>query len=157
MEKEYIKLDKKAKCCMRLSAAILWAIILIPTAVILLLVRPVPLGVTIGFFALVAIGLFNILIIPSIRYERYRYSVGDDAVMVRRGFLWIHEEIVPIERLHKLELRQGPIARIYKFSTVCVTTAGGDVNIKFLKETEAENISMLLKSKINEIVREERK
>lgn len=155
MERDYIKLNKEAKSCMRLSALVIWAIILVPLAIFALL-GDVEAFIQIGVIALAVIAAIYIIIAPGIRYERYRYFIGDEEVMVRRGFLWIHEEIVPIERLHKLEVRQGPIARIYKLSTVCVTTAGGDISIKFLREDEAERIASTLKAKINEIVREER-
>lgn len=38
---------------------------------------------------------------------------------------------------------------MFNLSTVCVTTAGGDVNIKFLAEEIAEEIAETLKVKIN--------
>ena len=59
--------------------------------------------------------------------------------------MWINEDIVPMERLHKIQVSQGPVARIFKLSTIKVTTAGGDVNIKFLKDDEAKQIAEALK------------
>ena len=61
-----------------------------------------------------------------------------------------------MERLHKIEVSQGPFDRMFGLSTVRVTTAGGDVNIKFLKDNIAEEIAEMLKSKINDIVIAER-
>ena len=69
---------------------------------------------------------------------------------------WGQEQIVPIERLHKIAKSQGPIARIFGLSTVEVTTAGGDVNIKFLTDEKADEISETLKKKINDMAVRER-
>ena len=64
--------------------------------------------------------------------------------------------IVPIERLHKLQTAKGPIDQIFKVAKVVVTTAGGDVTIRFLDEEKARHIAESLKERINEIVMEER-
>lgn len=141
---------------MRISAIIVLAIILIPATIIALwlleagLVGKICLGVS------WALAIAYIAAAPKVRYERYRYCINDEAIRVREGLLWVSESIVPIERLHKIEISQGPIARIFKLSTVCVTTAGGDVNIKFLQDEVAAEIAEKLKTKINSIAASER-
>ena len=65
--------------------------------------------------------------------------------------------IVPIERLHKLEISKGPIDQIFHVAKVTVTTAGGDVTLRFLEEEKAEKIAENLQKRINEIVKEQRK
>lgn len=156
MNIDYIRLDKKAQNCMRISAIIVLAIILIPATIIALWLLEA------GFVGKICLGVSWALAIayiaaaPKVRYERYRYCINDEAIRVREGLLWVSESIVPIERLHKIEVSQGPIARIFKLSTVCVTTAGGDVNIKFLQDEVAAEIAEKLKTKINSIVASER-
>ncbi len=153
---DYKKLEKSAKNCMRISSIIVLAFVLIPTSILTLFVIEVDvLGkVCLGLLWLLAIGY--IIVAPNVRYERYRYAIDEEAIRVREGLLWISETTVPMERLHKIKTSQGPIARIFKLSTINVTTAGGDVNIKFLKDDEAAEIADLLKRKINEIVIMER-
>lgn len=153
---EYKKLEKSAKSCMRISAIIVLAIILIPTTVVTTWLLEAG---TIGLICLGAswvLAIAYIVVAPNVRYERYRYAIDEEAIRVREGFLWISESTVPMERLHKIKTSQGPIARIFKLSTINVTTAGGDVDIKFLKDDEASEIAELLKKKINEIVVRER-
>lgn len=156
MNIDYIRLEKKAQNCMRISAIIVLAIILIPATVIALwlfeagFVGKICLGVS------WALAIAYIVAAPKVRYERYRYCINDEAIRVREGLLWVSESIVPIERLHKIEVSQGPIARTFKLSTVCVTTAGGDVNIKFLQDEVAAEIAEKLKTKINSIAVAER-
>ena len=153
---EYKKLEKSAKSCMRISAIIVLAIILIPVTVVTIWLLEAG---TIGLVCLGAswiLAAAYIIVAPNVRYERYRYAIDEEAIRVREGFLWISESTVPMERLHKIKTSQGPIARIFKLSTINVTTAGGDVDIKFLKDDEASEIAELLKKKINEIVVRER-
>ena len=64
--------------------------------------------------------------------------------------------IVPIERLHKLQTAKGPFDQIFKVAKVVVTTGGGDVTISFLEEEKAEQIADSLRRRINEIVTEQR-
>ena len=105
--------------------------------------------------ALLVLAAVCIIIIPRIRYERYRYIIDSSNIRVREGILWIKETIIPMERLHKIQVSQGPVDRMFKLSSVRVTTAGGDGMIKFLADDEAALIVEHLKDKINQIAAEE--
>ena len=156
MERDYIKPEKTAKKCMRISCA-MW-LVLIMAAATLVVVLAIDAGLA-GSIILALGWILSIIYIiaaPKVRYERYRYCIDSEAIRVREGLLWISESIVPIERLHKIEVSQGPVARMFGLFTVCVTTAGGDVNIKFLQEDKANEIAETLKIKINSIVTAER-
>ena len=152
----YKKLDKSAKNCMRISAIVLLGIFLIGSIFLIIFVPEIGLIGKICVGALWVVSIAYILLAPNVRYERYRYAIDEEAIRVRKGFLWISEETVPMERLHNIKTSQGPVARMFKLSTINVTTAGGDVDIQFLKEEEAAEITELLKKKINEIAIKER-
>lgn len=159
-EKGYKKLEPSAQKCMRVNAIIASVIGLAigVAALYFLLFRRFQLVFWIAASAYVVLLIvMEIIITPKFRYERYRYGIGEDAIRVREGFIWIKETIVPIERLHKIEMSQGPIDRIFKLSSVVITTAGGDCKINFLDTEEAEVIAEKLKDKINQIAIEERK
>lgn len=96
------------------------------------------------------------LIEPYFRYNRYRYSINEECIDIREGYLFVTRNIVPIERLHKLETSKGPIDQLFHVAKVKVTTAGGDVTIRFLEEEKAEQIAENLRKRINEIVKEQR-
>ena len=152
----YVKLDKKAESCMRITAAVI-LIILPAIATVLCLIlwencllRNLLLA---GGWILAAI---YIVAAPKMRYARYRYCIDEESIRVSEGFVWVREQVVPIERLHKIARSQGPIARMFGLSTVKVTTAGGDVNIKFLTDQRADEISETLKKKINDMAVRER-
>lgn len=93
---------------------------------------------------------------PYFRYNQYRYSINEECIDIREGYLFVTRNIVPIERLHKLETSKGPIDQLFHVAKVKVTTAGGDVTIRFLEEEKAEQIAENLRKRINEIVKEQR-
>ena len=68
----------------------------------------------------------------------------------------MERNIVPLERLHKMQTLKGPIDRIFKVAKVVVTTAGGDVTLRFLDEEKADFIAESLGKRINQIVVEKR-
>ncbi len=96
--------------------------------------------------------MMNLLITPHFRYKRYKYLITKDRVEVVEGYLFIKRDIVPIERIHKITLSRGPIDNFYGLSKVLLTTAGGDVTIKYLKQEEASKIAEHLKNIINEMI-----
>ena len=102
--------------------------------------------------ALVILTLFDALASPYFRYHRYRYSINEECIDIKEGYLFVKRNIVPIERLHKLQTLKGPIDQMFKVAKVVVTTAGGDVTIRFLEEEKAEQIAENLRGRINEIV-----
>ena len=102
--------------------------------------------------SLVILTLFDALASPYFRYHRYRYSINEECIDIKEGYLFVKRNIVPIERLHKLQTLKGPIDQMFKVAKVVVTTAGGDVTIRFLEEEKAEQIAENLRGRINEIV-----
>ena len=76
---------------------------------------------------------------------------------MKEGFFFVERNIVPMERLHKIRTEQGPIDRLFGLTKVQVTTAGGDVTIRFLENAQAERIAEVLKKRVNQIALEQRK
>ena len=154
----YEKLSKGALKCMYTATAIGTVIGLAVVAAaefLLFIPGDIVVGQIIGGF-IAAILLFNGLFSPYFRFHRYRYRIDDECIDIQEGYLWVTHDVVPIERLHKLQMQKGPIDQIFKVAKVKVTTAGGDVTIRFLEEEKAERIAESLKHRVNEIVIEQR-
>ena len=100
--------------------------------------------------------LVNAIISPYFRFHRYRYKIDEEFIDIREGYLFVTREIVPIERLHKMETIRGPIDTMFGVAKVKVTTAGGDVTIRFLEQEKAERIAEGLGRYVNRIVKEQR-
>ena len=119
----------------------------------------IPTRIQAGTIASLIIGtvlIANALISPYFRYHRYRYCINEECIDIEEGYLFVKRNIVPIERLHKLQTEQGPIDRMFHVAKVNVTTAGGDVTIRFLEKEKAETIAENLKDRINQIVIKQR-
>lgn len=117
--------------------------------------KNIGLGKVISLILVILI-LLDGFISPYFRYYRYRYSINEECIDIREGYLFVKRNIVPIERLHKLQTAKGPIDQIFKVAKVVVTTGGGDVTISFLEEEKAEQIAESLRRRINEIAVEEK-
>lgn len=154
---KYEKLGKKALTCMYVKTLIQFVI----TTVVIFVANGLfreewPAFVSYILYGIVGLDMLYLLIAPKIRYERYRYCLSENGIEVREGLIIVTTEIVPIERLHKIEVSSGPIFRAFSLKEVLVTTAGGDLRISYLDEKAAEQISAYLRKRINEIVAQER-
>ena len=94
-------------------------------------------------------------------YTSFPYPNGcwescEEFIDIYEGYIFVERNIVPLERLHKMQTIRGPIDRMFKVAKVVVTTAGGDVTLRFLDEEKADFIAESLGRRINQIVVEKR-
>lgn len=155
---KYERLSRRALYCM-------YTVSVIAAAVGIALIVAVnrfwffPKGVTVGKWisaALLVLILADTLVSPFFRYCRYRYRISEECIDIVEGYLFVKRHIVPMERLHKLQTKKGPIDQMFGVAKVVVTTGGGDVTLSFLEEEKAEQIADSLRKRINEIVEEQR-
>lgn len=152
------KLSKKALGCMYVATA-LWSAILLVAIIVSYVLWFVPENIMVGKVLSLVFGfmiLANAIISPYFRFHRYRYKIDEEFIDIREGYLFVTREIVPIERLHKMETIRGPIDSMFGVAKVKVTTAGGEVTIRFLEEEKAERIAEGLGRYVNHIVKEQR-
>ena len=148
----YEKLSKRALYCMYVAGIITGAVVLVIIgAVDYFWIFPEDLtaGKWISLI-LAALIILDVAISPYFRYNRYRYSINDECIDIIEGYLFVKRNIVPIERLHKLQTKKGPVDQVFGVTKVVVTTGGGDVTLEFLEEERAEQIAETLRRRINE-------
>lgn len=104
--------------------------------------------VRLGSIVLLAVVSMYLLISPVMFYRRYRYRLDDAKLEIRRGIITIRHFLVPVERIHQVEVVRGPINRMFGLSDVVVTTAGGMVKVQFLEDGVAETIADSLNESI---------
>lgn len=155
----YEKLSKKALGCMYVATGVATLIVLgiIACLNIFWFIED---EMQIATWISVGIGIFGILnwgISPYFRFHRYGYAINEESIDIKEGYLFVERNIVPIQRLHKLEIDRGPIDQLFGVAKVTVTTAGGDVTLRFLELEKAEEIAAHLRTRINQIAEEERK
>mgnify|MGYP001861186924 FL=1 len=154
----YEKLSKRALSCMY-TADIIAGIIVLAVIAAVNCFWIFPDNVTAGKWislALVILILVDVLVSPYFRYHRYRYSINKECIDIIEGYLFVKRNIVPIERIHKIQTKKGPIDQLFRVAKVIVTTGGGDVTLSFLEDERAEQIADSLRKRINEIVSEQR-
>jgi membrane protein YdbS with pleckstrin-like domain len=154
----YEKPSRKAIGCMYVASFIGTAIVIVILTLLLQWAIPERLIlVKYGVFGLIALLIINFLIGPIVRYNRYCYLINEECIDVKEGFIYIERHIVPIERLHNIEISKGPINRMFGMAEVKVTTAGSTVPIKFLQDKQAEFIVESLQKRINAVALEKKR
>ena len=71
-----------------------------------------------------AVMLLMGMVQPVLAYITWRYSMDDQLLIARYGILFREEKTIPISRLQHVDLRRGPIERLFSLATLVVFTAG---------------------------------
>jgi len=154
----YRRLNRKCMQSMYIGHGIAYAILLAAFLTAMGYARA-PLGPSyddfwyLGIAALVLI-LIYMVAAPPVFYARYRYMITEDRVDVRYGIVVLRHIMVPIERVHQVEVTRGPINNMLGLGHVNITTAGGIATISYLEIDEAEKIAERLNKLVSTMLRE---
>lgn len=108
---------------------------------------PIALAAVVILFA--ALAVLCLIILPPIRYVRWRYQLTDDFLDIAKGIIWKQRIVVPFIRVQNTDTRQGPIMRAFGLASVTVATAAGEHEIPGLDLAQAE----VLRDKAAELAR----
>jgi len=67
------------------------------------------------------------------KYRLIFWRLDNQALGVRRGYLWYSESQVPVSRVQHLDLHRGPLQRVFGLATLVVHTAGTRMNTVSIK------------------------
>lgn len=84
--------------------------------------------------------MIHILIIPNIRYKRFRYEILDEEIYIQRGLLIVTRTLVPMTRIQHVDTKQGPILKKYNLMTVTISTAATTHEIPALPSEAADRL-----------------
>lgn len=93
--------------------------------------------------------VFTGILLPKLRWKRWKYDVSDKEVDMMRGIFIIKRTLVPINRVQHVDTRQGPIYRKFGLSSVTISTAATTHEIPALDDETADE----LRNKISTLVR----
>lgn len=65
------------------------------------------------------------VIVPPVRYRRWRYEIRERDVFLSKGAIFFEMTLVPFDRIQYVETRQGPLDRVFSLAQVHVYTAAG--------------------------------
>ena len=97
-----------------------------------------------------ALAVAYIIIVPIVRYKRYRYLIEADRIEIIEGVFFIKRTLVPIDRIHQISVSRGPIDSAFGVAKVSVITAGATATFRFLDEEKADEIALHLNTRIRE-------
>lgn len=80
------------------------------------------------------------LLIPEIRWRRWRYAIDEREIDLQRGAIIISRTLVPAKRVQHVDTRQGPILRYYGLADVTISTAATTHRIPALDEETADQV-----------------
>jgi membrane protein YdbS with pleckstrin-like domain len=83
------------------------------------------------------VALVGILVVPTLRWRRWRWRLDDDELDLRRGALTEIRTIVPVARIQHVDVRRSFFAQIVGVAAVVVHTAAGTTEIPALHDGEA--------------------
>ncbi len=148
MNNQYQGLSPKALTLMRVTMAILLLFFIAVCAVLVIALRWVPVVPYVIAAVGLAISVAAWLIIPKFRFRRYKYLIEQDRIEIIEGVFFTSRTIVPIDRIHQLDIKTGPLDKLAGVAKVVVTTAGSAAVFRFLEPKRAEEIAMYLNSAI---------
>lgn len=101
------------------------------------------------FLTSLALYILTALILPKVRWQRWKYDVSEKEVDLLRGIVVKKRTLVPINRVQHVDTRQGPIYRKFGLSSVTISTAATTHEIPALDAQTADD----LRNKISTLVR----
>ncbi len=153
---EYKRLNPKCKSAMYVKYVIMLAIFVIFVSLIeAFLIKDQSTKSTVRIITalILVISIIYAVIGPVIFYRRYKYILTQDKVDIRRGIIIMRHTLVPIERIHQVEVVSGPINNMFGLADVNITTAGGTARIEFLEKDEADKVATELNAVVEKILK----
>ena len=155
-EDGYNYLNPKSKSVMYIKYSILIAIMVAAAALLFIFRKETEISDIAAYVIIAAVVMISIILLamPIIFYKHYRYIVDSEKVDVRSGVFFIRRTVVPIERVHQVQVKTGPLSNRVGLADVVITTAGGSAVIQYLDRQVADSIAEHLKDSINKIIRD---
>ena len=109
---------------LRLGAAMFWLPVLVGSLVLdRLVLHELPIAGLVP--VLVGLTAFSaILVAPERVYRRLGYSIDGELLRVVRGWLFHTDTIVPFVRVQHIDVKRGPLDKVFGTATLVVHTAG---------------------------------
>jgi membrane protein YdbS with pleckstrin-like domain len=110
---------------------------------------PLRLADLLPWIVLFGVGTLSVIVVPSVRWRRWRYEIRDAEVDLQRGALYVTRTLVPLARIQHVDTQQGPLERAFGLATVVFHTAAGANRIPAL----ADNVAAGVRDRIAELTR----
>lgn len=110
------------------------------------------------WIAVLATGIWGVLLITSLILARYRYDIKGYVIrkhdiVYRRGIFFRRVTTIPFSRMQHCEIQEGPLERLFGLNTLLVFTAGGsssDLALPGLPPDEAGRLRNYILQRVND-------
>ena len=89
-------------------------------------------------------------VFPIVRFKSYKYIVEPDRIEIVHGVVWVSRTVVPISKIHQINVSRGPLDSAFGVAKVSVITAGSTAVLRFLDEDKANEIALYLNEKVEQ-------
>lgn len=105
---------------------------------------------TCSIYGLALIILINSLIMPKYKYEKFRYDMDEDKIILKYGVFTEKNVVIPMSRVQYVDTEQGIILKKYKLINLTVHTAGGEYEIPYLESEVGSNLQLSIAKIVQE-------
>lgn len=104
-----------------------------------ILVNAIDVADWLGWLPLLGL-VVGVTVVPELRWRRWRWDVGSDAIEIRHGTLTVRHTVVPILRVQHVDTTSTLIEQWLELATVEIHTAAGSHEIPLLTGYDAEEV-----------------
>ncbi|MEX1063645.1 MAG: PH domain-containing protein [Balneolaceae bacterium] len=90
--------------------------------------------------AVLILWILGITLLPYLRWKKWRYSIDENEIDLKRGILIVRRTLIPLRRVQHVDTRQGPVLRYYNLATVTISTAATTHEIPALDAETADKV-----------------
>jgi uncharacterized protein len=132
------RLAANARWRWRLQQVLFWLVVLVVAQIV---AGQVDAGWVSKIAWLPLVGLVaGAVLVPELRWRRWRWDVGSDAIEIRHGTLTVRHTVVPILRVQHVDTTSTLIEQWLELATVEIHTAAGSHEIPLLTGYDAEEV-----------------
>ncbi|MDE9830699.1 PH domain-containing protein [Staphylococcus delphini] len=91
--------------------------------------------------------ILDVWLKPIYRYRTFRYEYDTHLVTVRKGFIMIKQEHIPMYRIQNVDFHEGWIMRKYELATLTLYTAGGNTDVTLIDRATAQEMMAFIKQR----------
>lgn len=91
--------------------------------------------------------ILDVWLKPIYRYRTFRYEYDTHLVTVRKGFIMIKQEHIPMYRIQNVDFHEGWIMRKYGLATLTLFTAGGNTDVTLIERATAQEMMAFIKQR----------
>ena len=145
---EYKTLSKKAKHLMT-ATALKQSLLLVAVGIAAVIIGDLYGAVKVAVLVSCAVvAIVWAAVFPVLRFKRYKYIITPDRVEIVCGVFFVSRTVVPVNRIHQINVARGPLDTSFGVAKVSVITAGSTAVLRFLDEDKAQELALYLNEKV---------